>query len=203
MRLTSFSTSLKRIPILFLLIVCAYASVAQTPSVEITTRNDSDREKSTAAALTRVVGKYDLSKWIFTNKVIIEQRVIPHSHPVLTLNTQDPDDTTLMSSFIHEQLHWYIDKYPGKVKKAVDEFRKRYKDVPYANRAGAQDEYSTYVHLALCYLEYRSMASLVGEDEAKQQMWNKPYYTWVYNKIIEDRDAIGKIVADAGFDLVK
>lgn len=185
------------------MLVSTHYLFAQTPNIEINTRNNTERENATAVLLKQTLATYDLGKWVFTNKIIIEERVIPHSHPVLTLNTATTDKKELAATFIHEQLHWYLEKYPDRVAKAIAEFKKLYKEVPYRNRAGAMDEYSTYMHLVNCYLEYRSMAILIGEEEAKQMMWNRSYYTWVYNKVIEDREVIGKVVADAGFDLVK
>jgi hypothetical protein len=180
-----------------------YSLRAQTPEIEITTKNNTEREKATAELLKKTLAEYDLSKWIFTNKIIIEEKVIPHSHPVLTLNTSSRDKKDILTSLIHEQLHWYLDKYPDRIDKAVAEFKKRYKNVPYQNRAGAKDEYSTYMHLINCYLEFRIMATLIGDEEARQLMWNQSFYTWVYNKIIEEQDFVGKVVSDAGFDLIK
>lgn len=187
----------------FIVLMWAYGLSAQTPQIEVSTKNNTEREKATMALFKETMSAYDLSRWVFTKTVIIEERVIPHSHPVLTLSTSSRDKKELAAMFIHEQLHWYIEKSPDMLEKAVAEFKKRYKNVPYANRAGAQDEFSTYMHLVNCYLEYRSMAMLIGEEEAKQMMWNQPFYTWVYNKIIEDREYIGKVLSDVGFDLVK
>jgi hypothetical protein len=49
--------------------------------------------------------------WIFTHDIRIETRVIPHSHPILTLNTRSlDDDDRLLSTFVHEQLHWGVQK---------------------------------------------------------------------------------------------
>jgi len=175
----------------------------KTPEIEITTKNDTEREKSTAVLLKEVLSEYDLSKWIFTNKVIIEQGVIPHSHPVLTLNTRSTDKKEILDVFVHEQLHWYVNKYPESEKNAIAEFRKRYKEVPYKNRAGARDEHSTYLHLIVCYLEYKSMISLIGKEDAKQLMWNQNHYTWIYNKVIEDETFIGKVLKKNGFDLLE
>jgi hypothetical protein len=184
-----------------LFILLALTVTAQTPGIEISTKNNTERENKTAALLKAVLSEYDLSKWVFTDKIIIQERVIPHSHPVLTLSTGSTDKKELMAGFIHEQLHWYMEKNPKPQEKAIAEFRKRYKNVPYANRAGAKDEYSTYMHLINCFLEYRIMASLIGEEEAKQMMWNTSYYTWVYNKVVEEKDIIEKIVKDAGYEL--
>jgi hypothetical protein len=177
--------------------------IAQTPEVEITTKNNSGREKTIGALLKEVLSEHDLSKLTFTRKIIIEQAVIPHSHPVLTIGTSSNDKEYILSTYIHEQLHWYVEKYPDAGKNAIDEFKKRYPNVPYQNRAGAQDEYSTYLHLIVCYLEYRSMSGLIGEEKAKQFIWNQNHYTWVYNKIIEDATYIGGVLKKNGFDLVE
>ncbi len=179
---------------------------AQTSKqLQIDTKNNTDNEKAVIPLVEDLLSTYNLDKWIFTDKVRIEAYAIPHSHPILTLNTRygEEDKDQLLATFIHEQLHWYVDAKEESEKNAIATFRKKYKDVPYKNKAGARDEYSTYLHLIVCYLEYRSMASLIGEEKAKQLMWNQTHYTWIYNKIIEDKEYIGKVVAKNGFDLVK
>lgn len=100
-------------------------------------------------------------------------------------------------------MHWYVDKYPESEKNAIAEFKRRYSNVPYQNRTGAKDEYSTYVHLIVCYLEYRSMATLIGEEKAKQLMWNQNHYTWIYNNIVDDAALVGKVLKESGLDLVE
>lgn len=188
--------------ILFILMTGYSCVYGQTPEIEITTRNNSENENKIKVLLKEVFAEYDLSKWTFTRKIVIEQRVIPHSHPVLTLNTRSRDKIDILTTFIHEQLHWYVEEYPEAEKKAIETFKKKYKNVPFQNRAGAKDEYSTYLHLIVCYLEYRSMAELIGEEQAKQLMWNQNHYTWVYNKVIDDIDYIGNVLKKNGFDLI-
>ena len=194
-----------RYTLLIFLWFISLSLIAQTPEINITTKNGSDREKAVIPILKKLLKEYDLSKWVFTKDVIIEQFAIPHSHPVLTLSTRygEEQKNDLLATFIHEQLHWYVEEKKDAEKTAIEEFRKKYKDVPYGNRAGARDEYSTYLHLIVCYLEYRSMADLIGEEEAKQLMWNYTHYTWVYNKIIEDADYISKVLKKNGLDLVE
>ena len=56
-----------------------------------------------------LLDRYELHRWQFTSRVRIEQGAIPHSHPVLTLNTRYPDDDLLaLSTYLHEQLHWFV-----------------------------------------------------------------------------------------------
>jgi hypothetical protein len=52
--------------------------------------------------------------------MVIKERAIPHSHPVLTLNTRNLDsDDQLLSAFLHEQLHWYLDAHKPTLKRQL------------------------------------------------------------------------------------
>ena len=87
----------------------------------------------------------------------MESGVIPHSHPVLTLSTRNKSDDDLLSTFLHEQIHWYGVEKDEQVEGAIKDFKEMYPKVPVGNRQGARDEFSTYLHLFICYLEYKSM----------------------------------------------
>src|SRR5262249_55226684 len=68
-----------------------------------------ERERRTKDTLERLLGTYDLKKYTFTKRVVIEERAINHAFPVLTLNVRfasSPDE--LLSTYIHEQLHWHL-----------------------------------------------------------------------------------------------
>ncbi|MCB0490152.1 MAG: hypothetical protein KDC99_16840 [Cyclobacteriaceae bacterium] len=189
--------------ILFILILTAITASSQVAQIDISSKNESEREEKVVTLLKEILLENDLSQWRFTDKVIIEERVIPHSHPTLTLNTSSFDKKDILDTYLHEQLHWYVDRNQSGENAAIEEFKLRYKNVPFGNRAGARDEYSTYLHLIVCFLEYRSLAQLLGEEESKQMMWNQTHYTWVYNKIIEDSSYIRKVLKNSGFDLVE
>src|SRR5690606_20863096 len=45
-------------------------------------------EEQTRQQLQRITTELDLSRWLFTRRVRIEAMAIPHSHPVLTVNTR-------------------------------------------------------------------------------------------------------------------
>jgi hypothetical protein len=180
--------------IILLLISSSLASFAQTPEITITTKNQSEREKTEAALVQQLLKKYDLSTWIFTDKVIIEAFAIPHSHPVLTLNTKPKTEDERLSTFLHEQIHWFADEKSANTEAAIAELKKVYKDVPHGNREGARDEYSTYLHLIVCYLEYQSMVKLVGPESARVVMRETNHYTWIYKTVLKDTQRIGEIV---------
>ena len=42
---------------------------------------------------------------------------------------------------------------------------------------GARDEFSTYLHLIVCYLEFSAMKELLGEPKAREIMarWQSPF----------------------------
>lgn len=54
---------------------------------EITLVNGTPREQQTKDQLLQLLEQYSLDKWLYTEQVQIKERTIPHSHPILTLNT--------------------------------------------------------------------------------------------------------------------
>ena len=176
--------------------------MAQSPKITFSTKNDTDREKAVIPRVQKLLDSYDLSRWIFTDKVIIEAFAIPHSHPILTLNTKPNTDDELLSTFLHEQIHWYGDNNEDQVNEAIEEFKTIYKDVPVGRPDGAKNEYSTYLHLIVCYLEYESMIELVGLDRAKKVMLDSNHYKWIYDKVVNENEAIAKVVKKHGLDLL-
>ena len=63
---------------------------AEVPAgtLEIRLASGTALEQRGRVQLERLLATHDLSRWLFTRTVQIQSRVIPHSHPVLTLNTQ-------------------------------------------------------------------------------------------------------------------
>lgn len=71
---------------------------AVTPEIEISLAHGNAAEVETRAQLQRLLKPYDLSGWAWTRKVVIEDGAVPHSHPVLTLNTRHINDDSLLLS---------------------------------------------------------------------------------------------------------
>jgi hypothetical protein len=49
-------------------------------------KHNSDGERQTEEQFQHLLSCYDLRKYTFTGKVVIDEQSIPHSHPVLTLH---------------------------------------------------------------------------------------------------------------------
>jgi hypothetical protein len=161
----------------------AYASTALT----IELAEGSESENAARVQLRRLVEQFDIDRWLFTDEVLIDDgQWIPHSHPVLTLNSRYlDDDLGQLATFLHEQFHWYAAERQNQVASAVAEFRKLFPDVP-SGRAGARDDYSTYLHLIICDLELAAMQELVGDSEARATLGRWQHYTWIYDQVLNN-----------------
>lgn len=169
-------------------------------SLSIRLAHDGDRERRTAEALRQILERYDVDPWQWTDAVLIDQDAIPHSHPILTLHTRHlGDEPTLLSTYIHEQLHWIEDARQPGFERAMDEFREIWPSVPSRQEGGASDARSTYRHLIVCRLEYEVMAGLVGPDEARRVLEAQTHYEWIYERVLDD-PRVPEVLARWGFD---
>jgi hypothetical protein len=192
---------MKQIACFVTLLLLSHVAMAQaqvnSSKLEITLKNMNDRERQTEQQLRRLISSYDVSKWLFTGSIVIESNVIPHSHPVLTLSTRHlKDDDLLLSTFVHEQLHWFLVYKSKETEDAYKELRAMFPKVPVGSTEGARDEESTYKHILVCYLEYQANKELLGELRTKQVMefWAGDHYTWIYKTVLEREREIGSLV---------
>ena len=88
-----------RAAILLLGVAVHPAGAAQRPpdDIRIELAAGSRLEREGHDQLRRILATYDLSPWM-TRRMGIQSRAIPHSHPVLTLNTRYLDNDTLQAA---------------------------------------------------------------------------------------------------------
>jgi lysophospholipase L1-like esterase len=175
----------------------AGGSVAQIGSISIQLAHNSEREIDTEKQLARLLTSYDLHKYTFTHSVIIDERSIPHSHPVLTLHTRHlKSDDQLLSTYVHEQLHWYLEQHLEQTQAAENDLRKIYTKVPVGFPDGSDDEEGTYLHLITCYLEMQADRDLMGAERtaAVMNFWAGDHYRWVYRTVTQDESTIRGVV---------
>lgn len=202
----------KRTPLIWIAFVLAGCvsgvALAAQPGplpVAITLKHGDEQERQTQAQLERLLRTYDVRPWIFTDRIVIESgpRVIPHSHPVLTLSTRHLlDDELLLSTFIHEQLHWFLGSHREEAKAAIAELKTVFPTVPVGYPDGAMDEGSSYDHLLVCALEDSATEKLLGELRARQvlQFWTMDHYRWIYRQVLERGEDLRGILAKHGLD---
>lgn len=169
--------------------------------VMLSLAHGSAAEVQTESRLRSLLSRYDLSPWTITRRVIIDQDEIPHSHPVLTLHSRHRnDDELLLSTYVHEQLHWWLATRSKETAEAEAELRLRYPKIPVGYPEGSSDDDGNYEHLLVIYLEYRADQTLLGELKAREvmQFWASDHYTWLYEKILSESDVIGRVVKKYG-----
>ena len=153
--------------------------------------------------LTGLRQRYDLARLEYTRRVRIAPTEMPHSHPVLTLNTSFVrDEVALLSAYLHEQLHWYLTWYsksrPSEWETLFAQLRARYPQVPAASAGGAQDEFSTYLHLVVNWCEVEAASQFVGRDAAVEHVGRLPFYRWIYRTVLADWDELGALYRETG-----
>jgi hypothetical protein len=139
--------------------------------------------------------RFDLAQFEYTRRVRIAPTEIPHSHPILTLNTRPQSDDALLCTYLHEQMHWYLwwlgSPSSNPVAPFYDDLKRRYPAVPTHVPDGANSEYSTYIHLVINWLEIEAASCLLGRDQAISVALDMPIYRWIYRQVIEDWDELG------------
>lgn len=180
---------------------CVVACAQLQSGTEMEISFASHLEERARDQLRRILSDYDVEPWIFTREVRIEAGTEPHSMPVLTLNTDFLDDDEMqLSIFLHEQVHWFVDRAEGR-DAAIEKLRKKYPSPPRA-------DFRTYQHLLVAWLELDAMVELIGEEKARQKLMAKVrrltpevtsevgrVYSWYNGRVLEDTDEIGAIVA--------
>lgn len=153
--------------------------------------------------LENLLEKYDLEHYIFTKAINIEKGVIPHSHPILTLNADFETDTQLLATFLHEQMHWYTLTDNEGFQKVGEALLKKYPDIPSEAPEGAGSEQSTFLHLGVCYMEFYTLSKVIGKDKALEylEFMTTQYYRWVYRTILEDLDYFESLFEQNGLHL--
>ena len=187
----------RRLATIVILIHGVLAAPQPAPRLHIRTAHDSAPELATKAQLERLIGSYDLRRWTFTHEVVIDEKSIPHSHPVLTLHTRHlKQDDELLSTYLHEQLHWFLVRHPDETKGAEEDLRKLYPNVPAGYPEGANDTESTYLHLLVCRLEQQADRAVMGEQRTAEvmQFWAGDHYRWVYRTVLQDAAKIDAIL---------
>jgi hypothetical protein len=154
----------------------------------------SPREALTEQQLRRILRAHAVSDWTSTDNVRIESRAIPHSHPIVTLNTRFlDDDDRLLATFVHEQLHWGVQTLDQRL---ITQLAHRYRNLPVGPPRGCRSMFSNYLHLVICSIEYQALSELVGPTRARATLQRASHYLCIYNIVMSDHDALCVLVRD-------
>lgn len=184
---------MKTFPVLLLFLYMSCASEAPVrvyeDVIEITEVNPNRLTALTKQNLFHLAKVYDLKPFLFTKKIQIQSYVVPHSHPVLTLNTRNAEKPNLLlSTWLHEELHWWTTQKKTETDLAMKELKKIWPD----------NTSSTNLHLIVCYLEMRALEHYLGKKDARavltQHIRVDKLYPWIYTQVLQKRQLIERIV---------
>jgi hypothetical protein len=158
-------------------------------------RREGERVHGLLMALRR---RHELSRFEYTKIVRIVPGGDTFSHPVLTLgNRFAGSEDVLLSTYLHEQMHWYLwhlgtpERDP--VAPFFDELVKRYPGAPTSLPDGARNYESTYLHLVVNWLEIAATSELIGRPRAAAVADQSHTYRWIYRTVLEDWDLLGEL----------
>ncbi|CUI03653.1 hypothetical protein [Massilia antarctica] len=183
--------------ILAFLVATALALPASAAGLDISLKHGSAHEQDAKTQLERLTATYDLSTWIQTDKIVIDEKTIPHSHPVLTLHAKHHnDDGALVSTFIHEQMHWWLSRHRSQTRQALRAIRQRYPVLPVGYPDGADSLAASQEHLLVICLELDGVEQVLGKAEHDRLLayWSNDHYKKLYEIVARDREQIGAIV---------
>jgi hypothetical protein len=158
-------------------------------------RREGDRVRDMLAALRR---RHDLARYEYTTVVRIVPGGDTFAQPVLTLgNRFASTEDELLSTYLHEQMHWYL-WYLGTpeqdmVAPFMDELVRRYPDAPTGPPDGALGYDATYLHLVVNWLEIAATAEFIGRERAMAVARAQRSYRWLYRTVLKDWDLLGEL----------
>ncbi len=184
-----------------LVMVFSVLAFARNIELKIDLHSGNPNEKKAANLIEGFVEKHDLSPYVFTPLIRIQSMVIPHSHPVLTLNTRqisDPD--RYLGLFLHEQIHWFFaaNERGPQLKNFILRMKSKYPKVPSHKDGGGFDEESTYLHFGVCYYELKALTKYLGEKRAKEIFETEDVYAWIRKEVLANSEFLDKALVDSG-----
>lgn len=161
------------------------AAASAKENLNVAAVHNAPQELALKARIEALVDQYKLEKWLYTKDIRVDKDVWPpHSHPVLTLGvrtTMPDDDIYLVGSLLHEQFHWNMvlnAKFmPDETTALV---QAKFPGLDPRQPKGAGNESSTYSHVLVCYMEYKTLAGIFGEATALNAIKSLPFYTGIY-----------------------
>jgi hypothetical protein len=167
----------------------SFAKISLVAVPRILTAAQTASERQAQDRLAELLQRHELDRVVYTGHVLIDETApIAHSHPILTLLPEHAvaaDEDVVLTTFVHEQMHWAANVLDG-VPAAKEDVRRRWPTPPDVADGGATDARSTWLHLVVCALEIAAMAHLVGTDRAVAAVRSVPWYRWIYERLLGD-----------------
>jgi hypothetical protein len=191
-------TDIKKTLIASAVLFVALGGSAQTPKLNIKTKNGLPQELQRKEQMERLAKQYDLKKYTITRDILIEREAMNHSHPTLTLNLRflDNDDLAL-SAYVHEQAHWVLtDRNRFDQPSLFEDLHRAFPNLEIRVPEGDGELRSSYFHIAVCMLEWHAMEELVGPERARKVIeWKQgDHYKAIYSIVLNQREQVDGVL---------
>lgn len=140
--------------------------------LKIKTENNSEEELLVKEVVEKLNKKYKLP--ILTDNIFIEQGIIPHSHPVLTLGVEKKEIFLVLKDFLHEQFHWFEAEHP-EYNEAINFLKNKYKNLGDCDR-GDKNTDSFWQHIIVCWNTRNFLQNNIGKSEVDEIYKNSQPY---------------------------
>ncbi len=158
-------------------------------------QHGSTAEQATVDVLISLISKYDLNRWAYTKTVLVNDRGEARARPVLSLTARyRRQEELLLARYLNAQMRWLLSFDPVSTQAAVEELRDTYPDIP------VDVPTNGYISLLAGYLEYQALTELLGHETAFRALaqWTLGQDAWVYNVVLAETQALGRVVTKHG-----
>ncbi|TNC08887.1 hypothetical protein FF100_27925 [Methylobacterium terricola] len=157
--------------------------------------------------LLKLWATHDLQRYEYTRTVRIAPSGPCYSHPVLTLNGNFQAEEQVLCTYLHEQMHWYLTWYShGNTsgwQEIWDALRQAYPSLPIGFPEGANDEFSSCLHIIVNYLEIEAVSNVLGQDVARGLAAKNFIYRGLYEIVLRDWEPLTALYRRHGLSPIR
>lgn len=161
--------------------------------MKIITKHNSVNELKAANIVYNIILKYKTRIPLLTNTIKIEPHVIPHSHPILTLNTRPLSsinvDKVYLQLLVHENLHWM-----RKTPMMMTLLSKKYKDDWTKDsklRRDLKNKFKSFIeHIIVVFNEINIIKPLLSQREFNNIYFKYSAYKYMNRWVLDNFDRI-------------
>jgi len=177
--------------LLFMILILPVLAHAKTPKLNITLQHNSSGEQKRKEQIERLAEQYDMSRYTITRDIVVDEKAINHSSPVLTQNLRflDNDDRAL-SAYVHEQAHWLLmEHHRLQIRDMLAELLRLFPNIDTSPPYGDGNVGTSYIHLVVLMLEWQALENLIGTERAQAVMEFKrqDHYKALYATVMDQR----------------
>ncbi|MBP6912640.1 MAG: hypothetical protein KBB86_01760 [Candidatus Pacebacteria bacterium] len=155
-------------------------------NIVVSSKNNEPEELEVVEIVNALYEKYNIPN--FTNTVMVEKGSIPHSHPILTLNTRVKDPRLILKTLVHEQLHWHAENHP-QYNNCIDYIKTKYIDDGEHNKLGTNPN-SYWEHIIVCFNTRNYLESILSKDDIDWVYLQWQAYPTLEKLIAKNKDQI-------------